>query len=47
MITILMTTYNGEQYIAKQIESLLAQTEQDLFLALSMTTVQPIRRFSF
>lgn len=32
MITILMTTYNGEQYIAKQIESLLAQTEQDFIL---------------
>jgi len=32
MITILMTTYNGEAYIAQQIESLLAQTEQNFVL---------------
>ncbi|MEL7656747.1 MAG: glycosyltransferase, partial [Bacillota bacterium] len=26
MITILLATYNGERYLAKQIESILAQT---------------------
>lgn len=32
MITILMATYNGDQYIAQQIESLLAQTEYNFIL---------------
>lgn len=29
MITILLATYNGEQYLAEQLESILAQTEQN------------------
>lgn len=32
MITILMATYNGEHYIAEQIDSLMLQTEQDFVL---------------
>ena len=32
MVTILMATYNGEAYLAEQIESILAQTHQDFVL---------------
>ena len=32
MITILMASYNGERFIAEQIESLLSQTEQNFIL---------------
>lgn len=32
MISILMATYNGEEYVSGQIESLLRQTEQDFVL---------------
>lgn len=35
MIAILLATYNGEKYIAEQIESLLAQTEQDFVIYIS------------
>lgn len=32
MITVLMATYNGEKYLAEQIESILAQSAQDFVL---------------
>ena len=35
MISILMTTYNGEQFIKEQIDSLLDQTDQDFKLYIS------------
>ena len=32
MISILLASYNGEKYIAEQIESILNQTEKNFFL---------------
>ena len=34
MIEILMATYNGERYLAEQLDSLFAQTETDWHLTI-------------